>query len=191
MYVVKREFFVLVKIIASCLTAGLLVFFISSLAGEDLRHNNDTIYRIDALLAEISTELEGGIDDRIRQLGEVPARNPYKKFYCVEFAKEIHELSQITEKQRIIFDAFNVRIFESQLKRIMQYTEAADVKSLNDEMDIVRRELKNSANLLEKKRKRLIRQRTAYIALFIILWVVLYLYFSRGIVFKRAESRLD
>jgi hypothetical protein len=58
---------------------------------------------------------------------------------------------------------------------------------LMDELEVVRRELRNSANLIEKKRAKLIRQRTAYIVLFIVFWIVLYLYYSRGIVFKKAD----
>ena len=56
-----------------------------------------------------------------------------------------------------------------------------------DELEVVKRELKNSANLIEKKRKKLVRQRTAYIVLFVIFWIVLYLYYSRGIIFKKSE----
>ena len=56
-----------------------------------------------------------------------------------------------------------------------------------DELEIVKRELKNSANLIDKRRDKLIRQRTAYAVLFIIIWVVIYLYYSRGIVFKKGD----
>lgn len=185
MYLVKREFFVLFRIVASCLSAGCLIFFISSLAGEDLLKNNETIKKIDDLIVEITSELETGLDARVKQLGEAPDKNPFRKFYCVEFAKEIHEVSQLTEKQRIMFDTYNVRGFELQLKRLMKYTEAADVDSLMDELEIVKRELKNSANLADKKRKRFIRQRAAYIVLFFVLWIALYLYYSRGVIFQR------
>jgi hypothetical protein len=106
----------------------------------------------------------------------------------VELAKEIHELSQVTEKQRIMLDTYNVRGFEAQLKRMMKQTQEADVDKLMDELEIVKRELKNSANLLDKKNKRLVRQRLAYIALFFLLWIALYLYFSRGIIFKKNDS---
>ena len=133
----------------------------------------------------INAELSAGIQKRIDQLGEVPKKNPFRKFYCVELAKEIHELSNLTEKQRMIFDTYNVRNFEVQLKRMMEYTSNSDVKSLMDEMEIVKRELKNSMTLIEKKRGKLIRQRTAYIVLFVIFWIVLYLYYSRGIIFKK------
>jgi hypothetical protein len=54
-------------------------------------------------------------------------------------------------------------------------------------LEIVKRELKNSVNLIEKKRAKLIRQRTAYIVLFIVFWIVFYLYYSRGIIFKKSE----
>jgi hypothetical protein len=185
MYLVKREFFVLFRIVASCLSAGCLIFFFSSLAGEDLLKNNETIKKIDSLIVEITSELETGLNARVKQLGEPPEKNPFKKFYCVELAKEIHEVSQLTEKQRIMFDTYNVRSFEVQLKRLMKYTESADVDSLMDELEIVKRELKNSANLADKKRKRLIRQRAAYIVLFFVLWIALYLYYSRGVIFQR------
>lgn len=185
---VKREIFVLVRIVASCVTAIVLIFFVSSLSGEDLLRNNNEINNSEALIGQINGELEGGIAQRISQLGEVPEKNPFRKFYCVELAKEIHDLSGLTEKQRMMFDTYNVRSFEGQLKRMMDYTEQADVKSLMDELEVVRRELRNSANLIDKKRGKLIRQRTAYIVLFIVFWIVLYLYYSRGIIFKKAES---
>lgn len=182
---VKRELFVLIRIMASCLTAGVLIFFISSLSGEDLFKNNDDVKKTAMMIAQINDELNGGIQQRVAQLGEVPTKNPFRKFYCVELAKEIHDLSNLTEKQRMLFDTYNVRSFEVQLKRMMEYTANSDVKSLMDEMEIVKRELKNSVNLIDKRRNKLIRQRNAYIVLFVIFWVVLYLYYSRGIIFKK------
>ena len=185
MVLVKRELYVLIRIMASCLTAAVLIFFISSLSGEDLFENNDDIKKTEMLMAQINYELNDGIKKRVDQLGEVPEKNPFRKFYCVELAKEIHDLSHLTEKQRMLFDSYNVRNFEIQLRRMMEYTENSDVKSLMDEIEIVKRELKNSSNLLDKRRNKLLRQRNAYIVLFIILWVILYLYYSRGIIFKK------
>ena len=187
MVLVKRELFVLIRIMASCITAAILVFFISSLSGEDLIKNNDEIIKADILKAEINAELDGGIQLRLSQLGEVPEKNPFRKFYSIELAKEIHDLSNLTERQRMLFDTYNVRSFEIQLKRMLELTENSDVKSLMDELEIVKRELKNSANLIDKRRDKLIRQRTAYAVLFIIIWVVIYLYYSRGIVFKKGD----
>lgn len=188
MLVMKHEVFVLLRIITSCLTAVALIFFISALSGEDLLKNNNEIKSNAALIAEINAELDEGIARRIAQLGEVPEKNPFRKFYSVELAKEIHDLSAITEKQRMLFDTYNVRSFEVQLKRMMEYTDKSDVKSLMDELEVVRRELKNSANLIEKKRAKLIRQRTAYIVLFVVFWILIYLYYSRGIIFKKADD---
>jgi hypothetical protein len=54
--------------------------------------------------------------------------------------------------------------------------------SLKNELEIVKRELKNSVNLLDRKRKKLIRQRTAYIMLFVVLWVAIYFFYGRGII---------
>ena len=187
-FLVNRELYGLLRIVTSFLTAAALIFFISSLSGEDLLKNNDEINNCQVLTDQINAELNGGIDRRVAQLGEVPDKNPFRKFYSVELAKEIHNLSNLTEKQRMMFDAYNVRSFEVQLKRLMDFTENADVKSLMDELEVVKRELKNSANLIEKKRNKLIRQRTAYIVLFIVLWIVIYLYYSRGIIFKKAEN---
>ena len=34
--------------------------------------------------------LNGGIENRIQQLGEAPTRDPYRRFYCAELAKELH-----------------------------------------------------------------------------------------------------
>ena len=186
-FLVKREIFVLIRIVASCLSAAIVIFFISSLSGEDLMKNNSDIDRSQALIDLIDAELDSGIDNRVAQLGAVPEKNPFRMFYCVELAKEIHEISKLTEKQRMMFDVYNVRGFESQLRRILEYTEDADVQSLMDELDVVKRELKNSVNLIEKKRDKLIRQRTAYIVLFVVFWIVLYLYFSRGIIFKKSD----
>lgn len=176
----NRDVVALVRIIASCLTAGFLIFFISSLSGEDLIKNNSTVADLDRILAEITVELDGGIENRIRQLGEVPAINPYKKFYCAELAKEIHEVSYLTEKQKILFDAYNVRDFESKSKRLVSFSESANMDALMNELEIVKRELKNSVNLIDKRRKKLVRQRTAYIILFFVLWIAIYFYYSRG-----------
>ena len=179
---VNRDIIVLTRIFTSCLTAGLLIFFISSLTGEDLIKNNSTIGDLDSILSEITAELEDGIDRRIKQLGEIPDINPYRKFYCAEYAKEIHEVAYLTEKQKILFDSYNVRDFENKSKRLVAYSENADIQSLINELEIVKRELKNSANLIDKRRNKLLRQRTAYIILFFVLWIALYIYYSRGIV---------
>jgi Fe2+ transport system protein B len=178
----SRDVVALIRIFTSCLTAAFLIFFISSLSGEDLIKNNSTIEELDRNLSEITAELDGGIENRIKQLGEVPAINPYKKFYCAEFAKEIHEVSYLTEKQKILFDSFNVRDFESKSKRLVAYSENANLQALMNELEIVKRELKNSVNLIDKRRKKLVRQRTAYIILFFVLWIVIYFYYSRGFI---------
>jgi hypothetical protein len=170
------------KVVASCLTAGFLIFFFSALSGEDLIKNHSNIKDLDRVLGEISGELNGGIDRRLAQLGEVPKRNPYRKFYCAEFAKEIHEVSYLTEKQKIMFDAYNVRDFESKSKRLVSYSEAADMDGLMNELDIVKRELKNSVNLIDKRKEKLVRQRSAYLLLFFILWVTVYFYYGRGFI---------
>jgi hypothetical protein len=44
---------------------------------------------------------------------------------------------------------------------------------LNDGID---RRIKKSANLIDKKRQKLIRQQTAYIVLFLVLWPAIYYY---------------
>jgi hypothetical protein len=181
MPVLNRDIIVLIKIIASCATAALLIFFISALSGEDLIRNNGTIRDLDSLLADISSQLNDGIDQRIKQLGEVPAINPYRKFYCAELAKEIHQIAYLSEKQRMMFDVYSVRDFEGKSRRLVQYSEQGDVNGLMDELDIVKRELKNSANLLDKMRGKLVRQRAAYIILFFALWIALYIYYGRGI----------
>ena len=177
----NRDLVVVIKFVTSCVTAGFLIFFISALSGEDLFKNQKSIAELDTLLNEISNELDGGIDMRIRQLGEVPEVNPYRKFYCAEYAKELHEISYITEKQKIAFDAFNVRDFEHKSKRLVNYSESGDLRNLSNELEIVKRELKNSANLIDKRRQKLVRQRTAYIVLFFVLWLVIYFYYGRGI----------
>jgi len=177
----NRDVVVVIKFVTSGITAGFLIFFISALSGEDLFKNQKTIAELDGLLTEISTELDGGIDLRVSQLGEVPEVNPYRKFYCAELAKELHEISYITEKQKIAFDAFNVREFEHKSKRLVSYSETGALKSLLDELEIIKRELKNSANLISKQRQKLVRQRIAYIVLFFVLWLVIYFYYGRGI----------
>ena len=178
----NRDIFIFVKIITSCLTAAFLIFFISSLSGEDLIKNTQSVKELDSILKEITDELDGGIQRRIKQLGEIPEINPYRKFYCAEFAKEIHEVSYLTEKQKIAFDQYSVRKFEDKSKLLVDLSERSDLEGLTEELEIVKRELKNSSNLLNKKRKKLIRQRTAYIILFIVLWLTIYFYYSRGLV---------
>ena len=71
----NRDVVALVRIFASCLTAGFLIFFISSLSGEDLIKNNSTVADLDRISQEITAELDGGIEGRIGELGEVPAGN--------------------------------------------------------------------------------------------------------------------
>ena len=181
MSILNRDVVVVIKFLTSCITAGFLIFFISALSGEDLFKSQGSIEELDGLLSEISSELDEGIDRRIKQLGEIPEVNPYRRFYCAELAKEIHEISYVTEKQKIAFDAFNVRDFEHKSQRLVRYSETGDLKNLLDEMEIVKRELKNSANLIDKKRQKLIRQRTAYIVLFFVLWIAVYFYYGRGI----------
>ena len=181
MAILSRDVVVVIKFVTSCVTAAFLIFFISALTGEDLLKNQTTIKELEGILSEISAELNGGIDRRIAQLGEIPEVNPFLKFYSAELAKEIHEISYIAEKQKIAFDAFNVRDFEHKSKRLVNYSEASDLKNLHNELEIVKRELKNSANLIGNKRQKLGRQRTAYIVLFFVLWLVIYFYYGRGV----------
>jgi len=188
MALIKGEFIIIIKIITSCLTAGFLIFFISALSGEDLKKNNGMIGKLSASMDEISIQLDTGIQERIGKLGEVPSINPFKKFYCVEFAKEIHDISYLTEKQKILFDSYNVRDFENKSKRLVAFTENSDIDNLLNELEIVKRELKNSVNLINKKKKKLARQRNAYIIFFFILWVILYMYYSRGLVSKKDKT---
>lgn len=180
----NRDIFVIIKIVTSCLTAAFLIFFISALSGEDLIKNSQSIKELESISKEITGELDRGIDRRVRQLGEVPEINPYRKFYCAEFAKEIHEVSYLTEKQRIAFDVYSVRAFEDKSIRLVEFSEQSDLEGLNNELEIVKRELKNSINLLDKKRKKFIRQRTAYAILFGVLWIIIYFYYNRGIIKK-------
>ena len=88
----------------------------------------------------------------------------------------------LTEKQKIMFDSFNVRDFELKSKQLVKFTDNADLDSLNEEFEIVKRELKNSANLIIGKSKKLSRQRIAFIVFFFFLWIIVYIYYSRGIV---------
>lgn len=178
----NRDLVLVIKVVASCLTSAFLVFFISALMGEDLLRNHGVVKDLDHLLSDITAELNGGIDKRLRQLGEPPRKNPFRKYYAAELAKEVHEVAYLTEKQRILFDAFNVRDFEAKSKRLVAYSEAADVEGLTNELDIVKRELKNSANLIDKRKEKLIRQRTAYIILFFILWIAVFVYYGRGFI---------
>jgi DNA repair ATPase RecN len=178
----NRDIFIFVKIFTSCFTAAFLIFFISSLSGEDLIKNTQSVKELDSIIKEITDELDGGIQRRIKQLGEIPEIDPYRKFYCAEFAKEIHEVSYLTEKQKIAFDEYSVRNFEDKSKQLVDLSEGSDLSGLDEELEIVKRELKNSSNLLNKKRKKLIRQRTAYIILFLVLWITIYFYYSRGFV---------
>jgi hypothetical protein len=181
-YALKKDFLVLCKILLSGLTAVFLIFFISALGGTDLKKNSDMIEDLDKMTAEINTELETGIDKRINGLGEVPQINPYKKYYCAEFAKEMHDISYLAEKQKIMFDAFNVRDFEYKAQQLIKYADTADMSALFKKLEIVKRELKNSANLIASKQRTLLRQRTAYIVFFFLLWILVYMFYSRGII---------
>lgn len=166
----NRDLIFILKIVASGLTAVFLIFFISALSGEDLLKNHGVIRDLERISADIAADLNGGIDRRVRQLGEAPQKNPYRKFYAAELAKEIHEVAYLTEKQKIMFDQYSVRDFEGKSRRLVAYSESADVPGLMSELDIVKRELKNSVNLIENRRDKLARQRMAYLALFFILW---------------------
>lgn len=188
MALVKRELFVLIHIVASFLTAIVLVLIASSLSGESLLENTDEIKTLGDLNRSIRAELDMGIQKRLDLLGKVPQKSPFQKSYCVELAKGINELSNLTERQRMVFDSYNVRRFDAQLKRMLAFTETSDVRSLMDELEMVKRELKNSANLIDKRISRLSRQRAAYIMLFVIFWGVLYALFSRGNLFKKSNA---
>jgi len=181
----SRDLIVIFKVIVSGVTAGFLIFFISALSGEDLKKNSELIQELETMEKSIDQELEAGIDQRIEELGEVPKINPYRKFYAAEFAKEIHEISYLTEKQKILFDDFNVRAFENKSQQLVDYSMKGNVEALNNELEIVKRELKNSANLIDKKHKTLTRQRTAYIVFFFLLWIAVYIYYSRGVIKRR------
>ena len=50
----NRDIFIFVKIITSCLTAAFLIFFISSLSGEDLIKNTQTVKELDSIIKEIT-----------------------------------------------------------------------------------------------------------------------------------------
>ncbi len=178
----NRDIFVAIKFITSCLTAGFLIFFISALSGEDLLKNNQTIKELESISNEIKEQLDGGIERKIKQLGEVPEIDPYRQFYCLQFAKELHKVSYLTEKQKIAFEAYSVRSFENKSIRFVELGKQSELVSLKNELEIVKRELKNSVNLLDRKRKKLIRQRTAYIIVFGVLWVAIYFFYGRGII---------
>ena len=182
MSLIQKDIAIILKIVASCLTAGFLIFFISALSGEDLLKNNAKVNELEFLLTEITDELNGGIDIRTQQLGEAPTRDPYRRFYCAELAKELHEVSYLTEKQKIMFDTYSVRDFESKSKRLVAYSESGSIQGLMNELEIIKRELKHSANLIDKRREKLVRQRTAYIILFFILWIAVYFYYGRGFI---------
>ena len=182
-----KDIFVIIKIVLSGLTAAFLIFFISALGGIDLKKNSEMISELDEMAEGINTAIEGEIDRRVKKLGEVPSINPYKKFYCTELAKEIHDFSYLTEKQKMLFDSFNVRDFENKAQRLVMLSDNSDLDALFNELEIVKRELKNSANLVAKKRKVLCRQKIAYIVFFFLLWVIVYIYYSRGII-KRVKG---
>ena len=185
---VSRDLVVIFKVILSGITAAFLIFFISALAGVDLKKNSDLISELDRMNAQINAELEGGIDRRISALGEVPAINPFKKYYCAEYAKELHDISYLSEKQKILFDTFNVREFELKAQQLVKFAETSNIGSLNNELEIVKRELKNSDNLIDKRRTTLSRQRIAYIVFFFILWIIVYIYYSRGIIRRGVKT---
>jgi hypothetical protein len=81
-----------------------------------------------------------------------------------------------------MFDTYSVRDFEDKSRRLVAYSESADAERLLGELDIVKRELKNSVNLIESRKEKLIRQRTAYLILFFILWITVYFYYGRGFI---------
>ncbi len=180
--------FTIFRVLVSCFTAGSLVLFFSILAGEDLLHSKSRISRIRTLHTQINQELSGGIDKRVRNLGDVPGKEPFRKVYSVELAKEFHEVLNLIEQQSILFDTYNAHQFQIQLKRMMDFAESSNVQGLMDELGEIKNGLINSATLLEKRDKRLIRQIAICIVLFLFLWGVLYLYFSRGVLFKKAVA---
>ena len=46
----NRDIFNFIKMIASCLTAAFLIFFISALSGEDLIKNSQNVKELDSIL---------------------------------------------------------------------------------------------------------------------------------------------
>ena len=184
MKMTQKAFYNIFRVLVSCFTAGSLVLFFSLLAGEDLIHNNDTVLRMRKLNNLIDHKLNDDLDKHIIALGEVPEKDTYRKFYCIELAREIQNAFRLVRKQQIMFDSYNASTFQNQLKRVTDFAELSNVQRLMDELDVVKKELVNSANLLEEQGTHLVRQRIIYFVLFFVLWVVLYLYFSRGILFR-------
>jgi hypothetical protein len=171
---------VIIRIVASCLVAGGLVFGISTLAGEDLTKTQDAIQQADALLGQINAEVNGGIDKRIQQLGAIPEQEPAKKQYCISLAKEIQDVAHLAERQRILFDTLNTGSFEDELQRVLRLTGALDADGLKAELQKLKGELASAASMVEHKRNRLSRQRIIYLGLFLVIWVAGFFYFGRG-----------
>ena len=87
----------------------------------------------------------------------------------------------------MLFGAYNVPGFEVQLKRMTEYTQNSEVKRLMEKIEIVKGELKNSSNLIEKRGSKFIRRRNDCIVSFVIVYVLLYLYYSRGTFFNKGR----
>ena len=50
------------------------------------------------LSSEIIYKLIGGIQHRVVQPGDVPGKNPFREFYCIELTKEINDLPIIEKR---------------------------------------------------------------------------------------------
>jgi hypothetical protein len=190
MKMTQKAFYIIFRILVSCFTAGYLVLFFSLLAGEDLIHNKEKIFKIEGLQKRIGQQLNGNIEQQVTNPGEIPEKNPLRKLYCIQLAKVIHNAFQFIQKQRIMFNADNSHTYQNQFKRVMSFAESSNVQRLMDELNMVKKELANSADLLEQQRTRLVHQRGIYFVLFFVLWVVLYMYFSRGILY-RTQRRFE
>lgn len=173
----KNPLLIPVKILLTGAITAMAVFFISILAGADLMNINTTVAELDSVSIALQRELDSGIDEKISALGNVPSIEPYKKMYCDDLAAIILEIFHAAEKQKIVFDTYNSNYYGTKSARLLLNASESDLDSLLRELDIAKSEVAIAVKLCEKRLKKLSTQRIAYVAFFLILWVVLYLFF--------------
>jgi predicted PurR-regulated permease PerM len=162
------------NILTSCLIAAVFVFFISVLAGVDLKKNQEVMNRLKSLAEEISAELDYGIDRRIMRLGEkAPTKSP-KQFYCEYVSKQLFDLYYLVEKEKIISGTQDVVEFDKKTSRILTFASQRDLKSLVTELKTATQELRVALESIKKTHQSYIRQRIAYLVLYIVFCIILF-----------------
>jgi len=170
----NRRLQIFISIFFSCILSGIFVFFISVIAGVDLKKNNTTVTKLEDLALELSSELEYGIDKRIMRLAEEPPRKPAKQYYCEYLSEQLFELYYLVEKEKIISGTYEIVGFDRKTSQILTLQKNNELSKLVNELDTVSKELEKSLQSIYETKRTILRQKIAYIVLYLVFCIILY-----------------